>query len=171
MALTFDTTIGGASATSYATLVQANDYHNANLNRAVWDEAGESTKKLALVMATRILDERYKWFGSSVTATQKLAHPRNGAVDRNGNAILNNVLAVSLIDGTAELAFWLLKSDRWKEPDSLGVAKIEIGKFKVEFDKTEVGLDRQAIIPQVVKEILQHLGVVIGSTSVKLMRV
>jgi DnaT-like ssDNA binding protein len=72
---TLDTTIGGASANSYVTLQNAEDYHDSRLNTEAWANATADNKTRALLMAANRLQSE-NWLGSRVTTTQRLAWPR-----------------------------------------------------------------------------------------------
>lgn len=75
---TLDTTIGGASANSYVTLQNAEDYFDARLNSDVWTNATSDDKNRALIQSTARMNN-FNWIGDRVTFTQRLAWPRWGA--------------------------------------------------------------------------------------------
>lgn len=70
-----DTTIGGASANSYASMDEAETYLDSRLNIVAWFDAGPDDRKRALLMAAQRLD-RENWLGNRATSTQRLAWPR-----------------------------------------------------------------------------------------------
>lgn len=73
--LTVDATVGGASANSYVTLVEATDLFDARLNSELWLGANQDNQTRALQMAASRLEDE-NWLGSRVTTTQRLAWPR-----------------------------------------------------------------------------------------------
>jgi hypothetical protein len=72
-----DATVGGASANSYVTLSQANDYFaaGAHLRSAEWLALSNSVREACLLSATRWLDV-LRYFGQPVSTTQALRFPR-----------------------------------------------------------------------------------------------
>lgn len=125
-----DTTVGGASANSYATLAEAAAYFDERIPLSTpWVASGDASVR-ALIMATRVLDslaiakrtlringtDRYyftnpAWTGTPATTTQRLTWPRIGMFDRNGNAIASNVIPLDLKQAQSELAGQLIMSD------------------------------------------------------------
>lgn len=96
-------TIGGVNSNSYETHAEANTYFDERMPLdPPWVASGQ---EVFLIMATRTLDAlaqpfktffsgdvpyyriRRRWTGSPATATQRLAWPRVGMFDHNGNAL------------------------------------------------------------------------------------
>ena len=80
MAVTIDATAGGASANSYITLSEANDYVEAMVlgtDAAKWDSGNEDSRNRALTAATQRLDSE-RFLGAKATDTQALEWPRTG---------------------------------------------------------------------------------------------
>lgn len=125
-----DATVGGVSSNSYATLAEAATYFDERIPLPTpWVASGDSSIR-ALIMAARVLGSfssvktilrvdgtsRYyqtsaMWTGAPATTTQRLAWPRTGMFDRNGNAIPSNVIPSDLKEAQAELAGQLLMGD------------------------------------------------------------
>lgn len=99
-------TPGAVNANSYETQVEAQEYFNTRLPLSGWDDADDQT--VLLTMATRTLNALAQprkilvppqsgqsayyrilrqWTGSPATKTQKLAWPRVGMRDANGDPI------------------------------------------------------------------------------------
>jgi len=76
---TIDATIGGASANSYQTISESDDYFAGRLNSDAWFDASEEDKARAKITATRRLN-RENWYGERVNTTQALAFPRIGVI-------------------------------------------------------------------------------------------
>lgn len=106
MALVLTATPGSPSANTYETLAEAQAYFDARLPLSGWDDGPDQNIQLA--MATRVLDAMAQprrvlvpaqggviayyrtmrqWTGLPATATQRLAWPRVGMYDQNGNAL------------------------------------------------------------------------------------
>ena len=150
------TTVGGATSNSYLTIEEANDYFDTRLPIAGWTNADEDTKAALLIMATRTLDSlltplktyvpasgsasayfrvRRAWTGSPASTTQRLAWPRSGMYDRNGNAIPTTVIPHELKEATAELAGQLSISDRTldNEASVQGLKSVSAGSVSLSF--------------------------------------
>lgn len=154
MAVTLVETPGGATSNTYATVAEANAYFNARLPLSKpWDEADDPTA--ALAMAARILDalaqarrslivdksgDRYyltarAWTGAPATTTQRMAWPRTGMYDANGNAIASNVIPQALKDAQCELAGQLIIADTTLDNDVIvqGITSVKAGSVAVTF--------------------------------------
>lgn len=142
MALVLNATVGAADANSYATLAEANAYHESRLNSTAWTSATDSDKTIALVMATRTLDAMYVWAGYPsyfLTISQALGWPRYPVEDKGRVAFIDSsVLPVELKNATAELARQLLISDRTIEGDvdAQGIKSLKAGSVSIEFKGT-----------------------------------
>lgn len=154
MPLVLDATVGGANSNSYLTVADAQNYFDARLPVAGWDDA--DSKEVLLVMATRTLNAIMQaaktivypfnngtayyrvyrtWTGSPASTTQRLAWPRTGMFDRNGNAIPSNVIPQDLKDAVAELAGQLGNSDRTLDNDVSvqGLKSVSAGSVSLSF--------------------------------------
>lgn len=170
MALVLDATVGGAASNSYETVVEAQNYFDARLPLAGWDNA--DSQAILLVMGTRVLDAlaqpfktffpasggtgayyrvRRQWTGAPATTTQRLAWPRTGMLDANGNAIASNVIPQALKDALAELAGQLGGQDRTLDNDVIiqGLTSVKAGSVSLAF--------KQEIIPQVIPDAVYNL--------------
>lgn len=150
---TIDSTVGGVSSNSYETLVEAEAYFASRLPVDGWIAAAD--KNVLLIMATRVLDAvampgktlitpksgspyylvRRTWTGAPATTTQRLAWPRTGMYDANGNAIASNVIPQALKDAESELAGQLGTSDRTLDNDIVaqGLTSVRAGSVALTF--------------------------------------
>lgn len=71
---TLDATVGGASANSYVTVVEADDYFDSRLNSDLWSTA---SKDAALITAAYDLDSVFNFVGDEVDDIQNMEWPRN----------------------------------------------------------------------------------------------
>lgn len=151
---TLDSTVAGVNANSYASLAEAATYFDERVPLATpWVASGDTSIR-ALIMATRVLEsmvasrkrltvngtDRYyrtspQWTGSPATTTQRLAWPRTGMLDRNGNAIASNVIPIDLKNAQAELAGQLLLSDTTLDNSVSvgGIKSISAGSVSLSF--------------------------------------
>lgn len=165
---TLDVTVGGITANSYETHAEANTYFDGRLPiKPLWVTSGQEA---ALIMATRVLDAmaqpyrtyvpnsqggyyrvRRQWTGLPASSTQRLAWPRVGMFDSNGNAIPSNTIPQALKDAESELAGQLLKADRTLDNAAIvgGIASVSAGSVSVSF--------REGIIAQVLPDYVLNL--------------
>ena len=59
---------GLANANSYADATDGNAYHEGHLYATAWNAATTGQKEAALVMATRLLDGEFQFFGFTSTS-------------------------------------------------------------------------------------------------------
>lgn len=118
MSLVLIATPAASNANSYETVAEAQDYFDSRLTVAEWDNA--ASQDALLVMATRVLDMMFRphrslmrdacncqyyltdpqWTGTPATATQRLAWPRLGMFDQNGNSLDFTVTGISIASPT-----------------------------------------------------------------------
>ena len=75
MAATIDSTIKGASANSYASLSDSNDYFDTSPDSSTWTNKSDDEKKRALISATRWI-ETLVFYGDRCDEGQALKFPR-----------------------------------------------------------------------------------------------
>lgn len=174
MAITLTDTPASASANAYADAAYALAYFETRAPlSAPWEDNDEETQKRFLIMATRILDASFRgqkqmmsaggldksfyvvrrtWTGLPATATQRLAWPRIGMLDQNGNAILTTVNPTDLKDACCELAGQLSIEDRTLDNDVSvqGIKSVSAGPVSVSFRDG-------AIVPQVLPDAVINL--------------
>lgn len=113
-------TPAGATANSYATVAEADAYHDSRLHRTDWAATGSDadTKTVALIMATRTMDALFVWAAWPTTTTQVLQWPRNAVPRRGGLTYVGNMeIPPELKNATAELARLLIVEDRTADND------------------------------------------------------
>ena len=137
-----DATAGDAAANSYATVAEADDYHDGmvSTHNSDWTGATTEIKEDSLMWATRLLDQWVTWKGTKADVTftagikdQNLAWPRNDVLGPEGEAWAATVIPVWLKEATAELARGLIASDLTKEP-TRGINMLKAGDLTIDFD-------------------------------------
>ena len=168
MAVTFEVETGTQSATanSFASVANGDDYHAKHLYSEAWDDADTTEKQEALMMSTRLLDNHMQFEGIKASQTQALQWPRHGASDQGGYAIDGDEIPQILIDATAELARLLLIDDRTAESPTMGFSRMKADVLDVDVDK----FDRRPIIPGHIADMLAPIGLVAGRTTGILVR-
>jgi hypothetical protein len=156
-------------ANSYATLEEVQAYIDARIPLAGWDDA--EAQDALVIMATRTLDMMAqgrrtlvmsggvpayyrvsrKWTGSPATTTQRLAWPRIGMYDQNGNAIDPTSIPQALKDAVAEFAGQLSGGDRTLDNDVIvqGLTSVKAGSVSLAF--------KDNIMPQVIPDAVFNL--------------
>lgn len=153
---TINATVGGPTSNSYETLAEANTYFDERLPLPTpWVASGDSSVR-ALIMATRVLDSMAvphrtlqrdggcncnfyitarQWTGTVASPTQRLAWPRVGMYDRNGNLIPSNVIPQELKDAESELAGQLLIQDTTLDNSVIvqGLRSVSAGSVSLSF--------------------------------------
>lgn len=132
-----DTTPGSATANSYPSLTEANEYNDAHISG--WSGT-DAEKEVALQMATSLMDYYFIWTGSAVDAVQALSWPRNGMLSRNGFAIPNTEIPRDLKRATSELARLLRIGDTTAVSDvsANGITELKAGPVTLKFDLEKI---------------------------------
>lgn len=138
MACTIVATAGSASANSYATIQEGDDYHSTHLYADDWTDTDDDTKCKALQMATRLLDQWFEWNGETASNTQALLWPRDLVTGPNGYLEANDAIPTGIRDGTCELARQLIAENRTADSDTgtQGVKKVKAGSVELELTGT-----------------------------------
>ncbi len=132
-------TAGSASANSYCTIPEADQYH---LDRPLgdsttWESAGDDEKTAALLWATTLLDRMFVWRGWITHATQRLLWPRVGLVQVNGLYPLSEYDIPELLKyATAEFARKLLEEDRTEDSSTEEISSLKVGSINLVFKDT-----------------------------------
>jgi hypothetical protein len=116
---TLDATPSGVASNSYLTVAEGDTYFSARLYSDAWVGASVDTKTVALIMATRLIDEMYDWTSwTTHPKTQALQWPRISMLQRNRLSFVDNeVIPQELKNATAELAQALIVSERTAQSD------------------------------------------------------
>lgn len=153
MTLTVVATPGSASANSYCTVAEADSYHEGHLYATSWTGATAEQKVAAVVMATRVLDERFAWADFPAATTQALQWPRGSVMDfLYLSFIPSTVVPQKLKEATAELARQLLDADRTADSavETQGVSSMSAGSVSFSF-KDNV---RAKVLPDAVRNMI-----------------
>lgn len=147
---TLVTTSGAVNANSYATVAEADAYHEGRLHDESWDDVDD--KEAALIWAALLLDGWMVWTGSATfPETQALTWPRTGMLNRNGFAIASTVIPNELKNAQAELARQLALSDLTANDDVVNknITSIRAGSVALTFAGNDHSRDYLGIWPDV----------------------
>jgi hypothetical protein len=166
---------GKVDANAYASVADADAYHEGHLYATAWTGATTEQREAALVMATRLVDSLFQFHGTKATGAQALQWPREDCPDPDANAdvvgqrvVLPTVVPKAVVDGTCEAARALLIEDRTANPLGEGLKFTGLGEIQQTFDKT----DRRPMLPRMAITMLGKFGVWLQARSgaVKLIR-
>lgn len=147
---TLITTPGAANANSYATVAEADTYHEGRLHDEAWDDVDD--KEAALIWAATLLDGWMVWTGSATfPATQALTWPRTGMLNRNGFAIGSTVIPNELKNAQSELARQLALSDLTANDDVVNknITSLRAGSVALSFGQKDHSRDYLGVWPDV----------------------
>jgi len=114
------------NANSFATVVEADAYHDARLHNAEWLAITDVTdKEKALIWATRLLNA-LTFRGLKTTIEQSLKMPRNQTYDDDGNLLNIEIIPDEIKNATAELAFLLYIKDTTRASGDKGFKSIKV---------------------------------------------
>jgi hypothetical protein len=131
-------TPGALTANSYCTVAEADTYHDERLFTDDWTGASADDKTVALIWATRQLDQLYAWtnFPTSERSLQALQWPRSGMLDVDQiSNIADNVIPRELKWATAEFARQLIAANRTADSDveTQGITSLSAGPISLAF--------------------------------------
>lgn len=128
---------GIATANSYCSVEDADDYHENHLYATDWTSANTTTRENALIMASRLLDEQVSWDGAIVDSSSGLRWPRYNVWHEDGYMISSNIVPDFVKNATAEYARKLIGEDRTDETnrDLKGFKMVQIGDLKIQVDE------------------------------------
>ena len=140
MAATIDSTIKGASANSYASLSDSNDYFDTSPDSSTWTNKSDDEKKRALISATRWI-ETLVFYGDRCDESQALKFPRTNyqvdGVELTCSLIPNNIkyaqyeLARALANDTDAITGTTGKDGKFSE--------VRLGDIQVKYNTDSQG--------------------------------
>lgn len=163
MALVLDSTVGGASANTYSTLAEAESYFEKTLYPGSWATGSITNKNIALVMATRLLDEQIAWDGLPTDDTQALQWPREYVTQRNNSEDYydNDELPNWLKEATAEFAKFLLGEDTTTTNDLSDFTSLEVGPITLDMRY----ISKTTVLPSAVWDMCAFYGTKVSPSS------
>lgn len=169
-----------ADSNSYLTIDEADTYIQANYHvYPTWQVLDTLTKQQLLVWACRYIDQRATWNGTPLSAyladptqtnliarfavapifgptpTQSMRWPRACVLDRDGVPLEADKIPQALKDGCAEMARFLIASDRSLERPQDFLTELKAGDVTLKFRDAVL-----SIVPSEVSFILRGLGTI-----------
>jgi hypothetical protein len=171
LTLTKEDGTGRSDANSYASVADADAYHEGHLYASAWTAATTANKEKALVMATRLIDGQFQFEGVKVSDAQALQWPREDChdPDADGGMVADDVVPNGVIEATCEMARELLIADRTAAHAGEGLKYQNVGTTQTGYDKS----DTRPVISHVAQALLAKYGALLKSKSgaVRLVRV
>lgn len=136
MAFTFiiEDGTGVASANSYVTVAEANDYIESNAKAFLaWKVLGASKQERLLAWATRYIEYRMDFCGTKLNVANTLAWPRTGAYDHENNLIADTTIPIRLKQASMELTRFLLVRDLGESLAQDGLVSLIVDVVELEF--------------------------------------
>lgn len=159
------TTPKATNANSYISRAEATAYLTDSRLHAstTWIASDDDDKDRAIIWATALLDAYTDWRGWRTTSTQVLRWPRSGITNSDGILLDVDTIPTLLKNVTAELAYYIIQSDRTKDPAllGLGLKKARVDVISIEVDATR----REQIVPRYIAALIAPLGDLISQNS------
>jgi hypothetical protein len=165
---------GKSDANSYASVADADVYHDGHLYASAWTGASADQKAVALVMATRLIDSQFQFNGYRTDSRQALQWPREQCLDPDENVaglaglfwrpddfVASDVVPKTVVDATCEMARELLIADRTAAPLGEGLKYYNDSGKQTGYDKS----DRQPMISRVAQAMLCKYGALVSGRS------
>lgn len=186
LTLTLEDGSGLPNANAYASVAECDAYHAAHLYATAWIAATSDQKAIALVMATRTINNNFNFYGFRLGSEQGLEWPRarvpNRNVDATGRVGFGQVgsgawydeasIPRELREATCEMARELLTANRTADDASKGIASLGLGQGAIAI--TFNPGDRKQPLTEEVMRLLEPLGTPRGGSrggQVRTMRV
>jgi hypothetical protein len=159
---------GIITANSYVSVTDASDILTTNIHAGPeWDALDTASKERLLAWASRYLDDRVTWRGYRVSETSGLRWPRSGVIDRDGILISSTTIPRQLKVATAEMARYLIETDRSVEQGQDALTRLKADVIELEFAEGY----RLPKVPEHMQYLLSGLGSVSGGGGVQFKRI
>lgn len=154
MALVVEDGTGVVTANAYASVEEVDEILGVNIHSQWSLITDTATKEKLIQWASRIIDERVRWFGKKTYPTSGLAWPRMQVKDREGNRIEDNIVPLAVKVAVGELADHLLAGDPETANTSNNITSLQVDVVMLKFD-TRLEVER---FPPNLSRILYGLG-------------
>lgn len=150
MAIVIDSTIGGANANSYLSLVAMNTLAASMPHMNEWLLDPDLNRPQLLVHATRLLDRYFIPSGELASETQALKWPRKHVINiETGRLLSHEVIPLFVEMATAEWAWSLREGADPSEAVGHGLKRLETPSYRMEFNGVP-----QEIVPRAVTSLM-----------------
>jgi hypothetical protein len=135
-------TINSVDYTSYASVIEANEYLAVDpVRMSQWDTLDADQKGSNLVAATRRLDQ-LNWEGLKVAPSQENAWPRSGVTDKEGNPVSSTGVPLDLENACILLAGSIALDSAASQAGGSGsnIKSVGAGSARVDFFRPTDGV-------------------------------
>ena len=173
MAITIVTTAGSATANSYATIAETDEYALSTVWQSTWAALSDEEKNSILVRAARSLDT-IGFHGRPTADSQALEFPRTEAYYPSGNMYSTTLVPQTIADAQMHIACYLSKDiteDPFEISDASNVKKekfIDVVGEKEYWQKQ--ASDGSEFLSGVIAPMLRNTGLLGPASSVRLTR-
>jgi hypothetical protein len=133
MSLVAEDGTGVVTANAYATVVEIDAILTTNIHSG-WGVLDPTSKENLIIWATRILDERMRWFGHKTHQTSGLAWPRYGVKDKEQFLIDDNVVPKAVKVAVAVLADHLIAGNPDAVNSASNLKELKVDVVQLNFD-------------------------------------
>lgn len=157
-------------ANSYVEVSFADDYLSIKSDSATWEALSTLNKQKYLMWATRLLDQRAKFPNTVLTDTdQPLRWPRQGAYDRDGDPLPDDIIPDQIKEASVEIAFNLfitgIDPSENAQTGSGSITKLKVAVIEINYNGA-IPLNANAF-PRGINYILFPLGSVPGGGGMR----
>lgn len=145
---------GIVTANAYASLDEVDEILSVNIHSKWSLLTDEAAKENLIQWASRILDERVKWYGTKMHSTSGLAWPRSCVRNRENILIEDDIVPKEVKIATALLADHLLSGDPEAANTGSNITSLQVDVVVLKFDAR---LDAQKYPPEL-NYVLKGLG-------------
>ena len=125
---------GLVTANAYASLAEVDNLLSVNIH-SKWSLLDDQTAKENLIMwATRLLDQRVRWYGHKTHATSGLAWPRTGVRDKDRHCVEDDIVPKQVKLATAILAEHLLAGNPEAVNSGSNITALQVDVIALKFD-------------------------------------
>lgn len=125
---------GIVTANAYATVEEVDDILSVNIHSQWPAIASEATKANLIIWASRLLDERVRWYGHKTYKSSGMAWPRTCVRDKEGCLIDDDIVPQQVKIATAILADQLLAGNPEAVNTASNLTMLQVDVIVLKFD-------------------------------------
>ena len=157
---------GRSDAESYASLAEANAYHEKNSN-PTWDRLDSEVQESALRKASQYIDSMYRFRGERSFSAQAMMWPRSDVVV-DGVYVGSQMIPLNIKAACCELALRAAASSLFSDVGMQYVTEVQVGPIKRTMSAVQNGgQKRYAVVDALLRDYILGGS---GSASIRLVR-
>lgn len=144
-----------ADANSYATVAEADDYYAVDPNfNATWTAYTDVEKEQRLAWSARVLDQKCRYDGSPVSATQAMRWPRTGVTDKDCRVVSSTSIPEQLKEAVLEHLKYAINNDPTTGGDIDQISQVVVDVIEITYQEGT----SQTTVPNLINHILTGIG-------------